>query len=80
MATGQYKRLLAILDTTKARSNPLYAELNGDPADLILRIADSQGQVLATAPFDPENPDAAAEDVARRLTLDGGLPPGMGAD
>lgn len=82
---GQYKKLMAILETTKDRVHPMYPEIHGQQGALWFSIVEQRGpknaanatRRLVTVPFDPANPDEAAEDAARRLTIDGNLPTGM---
>jgi hypothetical protein len=85
---GAYLNLCAIVDTTRVRRRPLELEIRGDSPDLILAIVEKgygksrhaahrADRTLATVPFEPGAEDAAAEDIARKLTLDGMLPPGL---
>lgn len=82
---NDYKKLAAIIGSTRRRKKPLELLIRmgvdvGVPGELkaqlwlVIMMGDRQ---LAAAPFDPDNPDAAARDVARQLTLDRSLPIGM---
>lgn len=84
---NDYKKLCAIVESTKRRKKPLEmlirmgVDLAGDEDHepvaqlwLVVMMGDRQ---LAGSPFDSDDPDAAARDVARQLTLDRRLPAGM---
>lgn len=84
MPSALYRQLSAIVETTKDHPRVLGLEVRGDPRKgglflAVTRTDTREGKTvtLVTAPFDPANPDEAAEDCARRLTLDGELPRGM---
>lgn len=69
--TVEYRKFMAIVDKTR-----MTVVLVSNGSGLWL-TAKQKDKVLASVPFDPCHPDAAAHDLARRLTLDGTLPPGM---
>lgn len=82
---NDYKRLCAIIDTTKSRHKPLellarmgvdLGAQQGLGTQLWLVINQGKKQ-LAAAPVVDNDWDAAARDVARQLTLDRTLPRGM---
>jgi hypothetical protein len=78
VSVGAYKNLCAILETTTQRKTPLEPAILGKGRELYLAVVQREDQkILASVPFEPGQEDEAAEDVARMLTLDGGLPPGM---
>lgn len=85
---NDYKRLAAIVATTKDRHKPLelLVRMGADLAAegevgrqlwLVVMMGDKQ---VAASPFDSGDPDAAARDVARQLTMDRSLPAGMDDD
>ena len=74
---NDYKRLCAIVETTEDRVRPLTLEIRGGGEDLILACVVGGKRTLATVPFDPMDIDQSARHLARKLTLDGGLPHGM---
>lgn len=74
---GAFKNLCAIVDTTKNRRIPLSLGIRGGPKGGFFLAITEGNKTLASVPFEPGQEDEAAEDVARQLTLDGGLPRGM---
>lgn len=85
---NDYKRLAAIIATTKDRHKPLEllvrmgADLaaEGEVGRQLWLVVMMGKRQLAAAPFDSGDPNVAARDVARQLTLDQSLPTGMDDD
>lgn len=77
---NDYKKLAAIVESTQRgrhkREHPLYLEIGNEGEGMWLRIT-QQNKTLASVPYELGQEDAAARDLARRLTLDGTLPDGM---
>lgn len=81
MSVQLYRKLMRILETTEEnRRHPLHAEIQEIASEHHFVICDDRGLVLATALWNPENPDESAAVVAKQLTLNGDLPEAMKRD